>query len=258
MSEIEIASWQETVTLPVGLEDEETGEVLREVSLRKLTGNEEALLVEPRLRQNGGKLITALLASCVRGPDSGERLAAATVRRLASADRNYLVLEVRRLTFGDELEARYQCPRCGATTFALEDLAQLEVRTVDELEDEIRVELRDGFRDTTGEVHRELVFRLPTGADEEAAAARRDGNAARQRDALLARCLRRVGDLEPRRVEALGSRILAELSMSDRRLIQVAIEDAAPGPNLIRTIVCDGCGEEFHAMLDMSHFFSLA
>lgn len=257
-TEIEIAGWQETVTLPVGLEDEETGQAVREVRLRKLTGNEEALLVEPRLRQNGGKLITALLASCVRAAEGGEKLPAATVRRLASADRNYLLLELRRLTFGDALEARYQCPRCGGTTLVLEDLANLEVRTLDELDDEIHVELRDGFRDTTGEVHRELVFRLPTGEDEEAAAARRDGNAARQRDALLARCLRRVGDLEPRRVEALGPRILAELSMSDRRLIQQAIEDAAPGPNLIRTIVCDSCLEEFQALLDMSRFFAIA
>jgi hypothetical protein len=251
MSELGIL--QDTVTLPVGLDGE-----VSEVSLRKLTGNEEALLVEPRLRQNGGKLITALLASCVRDAD-GERLPPATARRLTSADRNFLLLELRRLTFGDELEARYQCPRCREPALVLEDLGALEVRTLEDgAGEETIVELEDGYTDPSGQVHRELVFGLATGEDEEAAGTRRDANPSRQRDALLARCLRRVGDLEPHRVDALGPRILADLSMSDRRLVQQALDAAAPGPNLIRTVVCGACNEEFRAMLDMTRFFPVA
>jgi hypothetical protein len=249
----ETGTWQDTVTLPVGLDGE-----VNAVVLRKLTGNEEALLVEPRLRQNGGKLITALLASCVRMAD-GDKLSPATARALTSADRNYLLLELRRLTFGDELEARYHCPRCREPMLVLEDLGALEVRTLaDGAEEETVVELEDGYCDPSGDVHHELVFGLATGEDEEAAGTRRDGNPSRQRDALLARCLRRVGDLEPHRVEALGSRILADLSMSDRRLIQQALDAAAPGPVLVRTIVCGTCDEEFRALLDMTRFFPVA
>ena len=245
--------YQDTVQLPVGLD----GESL-EVGLRKLTGNEEALLVEPRLRQNGGKLITALLSACVRTAD-GERLPPATARSLTSADRNYLLLELRRLTFGDELEARYQCPRCREPTLVLEDLGALQVRTLsDGAEEETVVELEDGYRDPSGALHHEFVFGLATGADEEAAGGTRDGNPSRQRDVLLARCLQRVGDLEPHRLEALGARVLADLSMSDRRLIQRALDAAAPGPNLVRTIVCGQCGDQFHAQLDMTRFFPTA
>jgi hypothetical protein len=98
---------------------------------------------------------------------------------------------------------------------------------------------------------------LPTGEDEEAAGSRRDGNPARQRDALLARCLKQVGDLESRRIQAMGIRILAELSMADRRLIHKALDDAAPGPDLTRQVIYDHCGEEYRATLDMSHFFPL-
>jgi hypothetical protein len=249
----ETGTWQDTLTLPVGLDGE-----VDAVVLRKLTGNEEALLVEPRLRQNGGRLITALLASCVRTAD-GDKLSPASARRLTSADRNYLLLELRRLTFGDELEARYRCPRCREPMLVLEDLGALEVRTLaDGAEDETVVELEDGYCDPSGDVHHELVFGLATGEDEEAAGTRQDGNPSRQRDALLARCLRRVGDLEPHRVEALGPRILADLSMSDRRLIQQTLDVAAPGPVLTRTIVCGTCNEEFRAMLDMTRFFPVA
>ena len=241
----------ETISLPVGLDE------LRAVALRKLTGNEEALLVEPRLRQNGGKLVTALLASAARDPEGG-RLSPATVRSLTSADRNFVLVELRRLTFGDELEARYQCPRCREATLVLEDLGSLDVRAADGDADEVVVELADGYRDPDGDVHHELAFGLPTGADEEAAGAARDANPSRQRDVLLARCLLRVGDLEPHRVEALGPRVLAELSMPDRRLIQRTLDDAAPGPNLVRTVACAHCGDEFRAQLDMTRFFPAA
>lgn len=258
MTELEIPSaWQSTVTLPVGLpgDAEADAEPVREVTLRKLTGNEEALLGDPRLRRNGGKLVTALVAACAR--IDGKQLTLEQARRLTAADRNFLVLELRRLTFGDEMDARYACPRCGESTMLTEDLGELPIRTVDDgaAEDEIEVPLADGYRGPDGEIHYELVFGLPTGEDEEASSGR-EQNPARQRDLLLTRCLRRVGSLEPRRLRALGPRILADLSMSDRRLVQRALEEGSPGPDLTRTIVCDSCGEEFRTLLDMSHFFS--
>jgi hypothetical protein len=258
MTEIETTSWQQTVVLPVGLEDEEDGTGLTEVALRKMTGNEEAVLADPKLRSNGGKIVTALLAGCVR-VDGGRKLGAQAARRLASADRNFLLLELRRLTFGDEMEARYTCPRCQRVTSVVEDLGEVDVRRLDDGDAgaEIVVLLEDGYRDPDGSIQRELVFGLPSGEDEEVAGSLRDANPARQRDALLARCLRRVGELEPRRMRALGSAILAELSMSDRRLIQRALDESAPGPDLTRTVVCDHCLEEFRTALDMSHFFAL-
>lgn len=259
MSETVTAAWQDTVELPVGSTDPETGAQTRLLTLRKLTGNEEALLTDGRLRQNGGKLITALLASCVRD-DEGRRLSPAAVRRLTSADRNFLLLELRRLTFGDEMEASYRCPRCQSVNAVTEDLAAIPVGRLDLDEEEhvVRVELADGYRDPDGGLQRELAFGLPTGEDEEAAASRRDHNPIRQRDALLARCLRKVGDLSPQRVAALGTRILADLSMADRRRVQQALDDAAPGPDLTRTVTCEDCGEDFRCVLDMSRFLPLA
>jgi len=246
----------DTATLPVGLADSD-GDVC-DVSVRKMTGREEALLTDPRLRMNAGKLITALLASCVRTAD-GRALDLGLVRRLSSADRNFLLLELRRATFGDEMEAHYRCPRCQGVTLVLEDLSTVEVRRPEHAggEHDIAVLLEDGYADQDGTCHRELVFALPTGEDEEIVAGRRDANPSRQRDALLARCLRRAGDMEDRRVRAMGIRLLADLSMSDRQLIRRTLDEQAPGPDLNRTVACEYCAEEFRASLDMSHFFPL-
>lgn len=245
-----------TVRLPVGYSAED-GE-LREAAVRKMTGREEALLTDPKLRQNAGKLITALLASCVSDPD-GKPIDNSVIRGLSSADRNFLLLELRRATFGDEMEAHYRCPRCQGSTIVLEDLSTIEVRDLETATggDDIHVLLEDGFVDTDGQCHRELVFALPTGEDEEAAGKRRDTNPSRQRDALLAGCLLQVGEMEERRVRALGVRVLAELSMSDRQLIRRTLDEQAPGPDLTRLIVCEHCDEEFRTTLDMSHFFPL-
>jgi hypothetical protein len=252
------ASWQTTVELPVGYFQETTGNLAKKATLRKMTGKEEALLADPKLRSNGGKLITALLANCVTALEGVEPVDRSAIGQLTSADRNFLLLELRRLTFGDEMEAHYRCPHCQGSTTVWEDLSQLAVKAVgDSAELEIPVILQDGYQDPDGNWQYELVFGLPTGEDEEAAASRRDNNPARQRDALLARCLKRVGDLEPRRIRAIGPRILADLSMGDRRAIQKAMDEAAPGPDLTREVVCEACWESYRTTLDMSHFFPL-
>jgi hypothetical protein len=254
----DINGWHGTISLPVGYPDEQ-GNLLREVHLRKMTGKEEAILADAQLRSNGGKLISALLASCITGIDGIDKLGPQVARKLYSADRNYLLLELRRLTFGDQMEANYRCPRCQSTTPVDEDLSTLGVRRLDDgaAPPEIRVTLQDGYQDSEGNWHHELVFSLPTGEDEEVAAGRRDSNAARQRDALMARCLRQVGTLDPRKVQAMAMRILSDLSMVDRRAIQKALDAAAPGPDMTRTVDCTNCGDEFRASLDMSLFFPL-
>lgn len=250
------STWQHTVTLPVGYHQED-GTVLKTVTLRKMTGREEAILADPRLRHSAGAMITALLASCVVSIDGLDKVTPDVIRALTSGDRNYLLLELRRLTFGDAIETQYRCPHCDNKTLLVDDLSTIEVRPVNGHGHEIPVTLQDGYRAPDEEWYHELVFRLPTGEDEEAATGRRDANQSRQRDALLARCLVSVGALEPRRIRALGVRILADLSMADRRLIQRALDAAAPGPDLIRDVVCDHCGESFQAALDMTHFFPL-
>ena len=253
------ASWQRTVELPVGYLHETGGSLGRTATLRKMTGKEEALLADPKLRSNGGKLIGALLANCLVALEGAARIDASVTRRLFSADRNFLLLELRRLTFGDEMEARYRCPSCQSWSTVVEDLSALDIHQVEDgVLPEIEVLLQDGYLDPDGNWHYEIVFGLPTGEDEEVAAARQDSNPTRQRDALLARCLKRVGDLEPKRMRAIGVRILADLSMADRRAIQAAMDEQTPGPDLTREVICDRCGEEYRTTLDMSRFFSLA
>lgn len=246
------------VTLPVGLTDDE-GRTHRRVTLRKMTGRDEALLAEPANQRNGGRLVTSLLHSCITGLGELPAVRRADVESMYSVDRNYLLIRLRSFTFGPELPAGYTCPSCGDRFEQVEDLDTLPTRMLAEGEppEDITLELRDGYLDRDGSVHTALTMRLARGDDETAAAPQMRKNASLGKNALLARCLKTLGDLPPHRLDALGTKILADLTLTDRRMIDKAFTEAAPGVDLIRELDCPACGHELRASLDMTHFLAM-
>jgi predicted RNA-binding Zn-ribbon protein involved in translation (DUF1610 family) len=247
------------VTLPVGNTDAE-GITHREVRLRKMTGKEEAILADRKYQRNGGKLVTELLHSCITQFGSLESNGRGPIANMYSADRNFLLLKLRSITFGPELEASYTCPACGDVTSVTEDLDELPVKSVADGDGpaDITLELDDGYVDRDGHVHTAMTLRLPTGADEEAVASQMRENPSLGKNALLARCVLTLGDVPRARLEALGPRIMSDLTMTDRRRIDQALEGAAPGVDLVREHECPSCGKAFSSSLDLSHFLSPA
>ncbi len=245
-------------TLPVGTHTED-GAGTKTVVLRKMTGREEAILADRQYQRNGGKLVTALLHSCLVRMGEKPKNGREAVANLYSADRNFLLLKLRSITFGSELETSYACPACGEKVMLNEDLDDLPVRVLAEGEspEDIVIELEDGYVDKEGQLHTALTLRLPTGADEEAVAPQLRRNASLGKNALLSRCMKTLGDVPRHRLEAIGSRILADLTMTDRRMIDRALNEGAPGVDLVRTIECTSCGHEFKTTLDLSHFLAL-
>jgi hypothetical protein len=134
------------VRLPVGFCDEH-GQMHRTVTLRKMTGRDEALLADPANQRNGGRMVTALLANCIVRlgdlPTFGRR----EIDRMYSVDRNYLLIKLRSLTFGPELAANYTCPACGEHFETTENLDELPTTMLPdgELPEHISVELPDGY-----------------------------------------------------------------------------------------------------------------
>ena len=247
-----------TVSLPIGVTDP-AGNHQRDVVLRKMTGREEAILADRRYQKNGGRLVTELLHSCIVRVGDQPKNGSSTVSSMYSVDRNFLLLKLRAITFGPELNTSYTCPSCSEAVKLVENLDELPVRALgeDETADEIRVELQDGYVDRDGDVHTALTLRLPTGADEEAVAPQMRQNPSEGKNALLSRCLKSLGNMPRHRMEALGPHIMSELTLADRRLVDKALNQAAPGVNLVRQIECGACGNVFSASLDLSHFLAM-
>jgi DNA-directed RNA polymerase subunit RPC12/RpoP len=248
---------QTEVTLPIGYTDG-SGHLHKQVLVRKMTGRDEALLADPANQRNGGRLVSALLESCVRPVGDLPPLGRRDIDAMYSVDRNFLLIKLRSLTFGPDLAACYTCPSCGDRFETIEDLDELPttVLPAGELPEDIAVELRDGYLDKDGSLHTSMILRLARGDDESAAAPQMRKNASLGKNALLARCLRRLGDMPQHRVEALGTKIFADLTLGDRRLIDKAFNDAAPGIDLIRELDCPACGHAIRASLDMTNFLA--
>jgi hypothetical protein len=246
------------VTLPIGIADD-NGRVHRSVTLRKMTGREEALLADPGNQRNGGRLVTALLHSCTTRLGDMETVTRAQIEHMYSADRNFLLLRLRGFTFGSELPASYTCPSCSNRFEVTEDLDELPLRSLapGEEPEDIVVELEDGYVDRDGQVYTSMTLRLARGDDESAVAPQMRKNPSLGKNALLSRCMRTLGDLPKHRTEALGPRIMSDLTLADRRLIDKAFNEGAPGIDLIREMDCPSCGAEFRSTLDMTRFLAL-
>lgn len=243
--------------LPVGYTDA-LGRVHRHAILRKMRGHEEALLYDAGL--SAGRLVTELIQSClVRLGDLSSVDGDAAVQ-LYTADRNYLLLELRRITLGNHLHAAYRCPGCGGTVSLIEDLSQVPVRRLEQgqaLVDQV-IELEDGYEDTTGTLHTRLTLTLPRGVDEEFVAPMAARDPLKAQDALLLRCIKNFGSLPRAALEAYGVKILRDLTLSDRQRIYQALNGQTPGVDFQRTIECSQCGVSFKGVLDISNFFVLS
>jgi hypothetical protein len=120
--------------LQVGLQHGEN--ILKEVYIKEITGNEEELISKPEMRTNYGKAITALLANTITKFSDGENITITkqqftpskwedVMRKLYLGDRDLALLKLREFTYGNELLVDTKCPNCNDTlkvTFFIEEI----------------------------------------------------------------------------------------------------------------------------------------
>ena len=245
------------VVLPVGYPDP-AGRIDRRATLRKMRGHEEALLYDPSL--SAGRLVTEIVRGCLARLGDVTDVTSEMVSGLYSADRTYLLVELRRFTLGDALNCSYLCPGCGADVAVVEDLGSIAVRRLDgdRKPESTVVELEDGYLDREGVRHSEIRLRLPRGDDEEFVADTAEKDPLRARDALILRCMESFGTLPRKALEAYGVKILRDLTLGDRKRIYRALDTEAPGVEFRRPVRCPTCALHFEAFLEASLFFDLA
>ena len=242
------------VYLPIGYTDS-ADHVQRRAVLRKMSGHEEALLYDTSL--NAGQLVTELLRRCLVRLGDMTEVSTDAVAQLYTADRNYLLLELRRITLGDRLQASYPCPRCHNDVAIVEDLGQIAVRRLNEGETltPIDLDLDDGYFDRQGQHHTHLTMTLPRGKDEEFVSPMATRDPLKAQDALLLRCIERFGTLPQAALEAYGVKILRDLTLADRYKLQQTFHEQMPGVDFRRDVQCPNCHTTFNGVMDVSNFF---
>ena len=78
--------------------------------------------------------MTQLIVRSLVRLEGVDRIESTLVDQLYCADRNYLLVELRRVTFGDVLRAHYLCPACQRDVQRIESLQSLDVRRLGDSE----------------------------------------------------------------------------------------------------------------------------
>lgn len=189
-------------------------------------------------------LVTALLSRSINKIGSIEEVNEAVVRRLLVGDRLFLLLKLREMTFGRQVQAVINCsfPDCGVRVDIDFSTDNIPITPSPQASLWQRLQLSP---QAGGHL---VTFRLPNGEDQEALASLLDDDEEMAADALLARCLKSIGDVKPSAAD------IAALSLTAKAEIEQEIEHLAPRIGASFEALCPECGRSFTAAFDVQEF----
>jgi hypothetical protein len=213
--------------LPGGLMLDD-GQRLGRAELRPLTGREEEWVTQ-HADLPSAKLTTRILSSCLLRLDNVS-VNPDIIGKLLVGDRDFLILQLRRMTLGDRFAAIFSCPVCK------------RAMDVEFVEQDILVEPRPQNAMTYTwhpDEHRSPVrFRLPNGADQVAVADLFTDEAV---EVLLRRCVVDDGGVP--------------LTLDERAAVITEMDRLAPQIDLELDLNCPECGHSFTTPFDCTAFF---
>lgn len=240
-------------SLIVGYKDSE-GNIHKTFTVREITGEDEEFINRADLRSNGAKVTTALLSRCVKSIGTLTRKSVGNpkewenvFKQMTTADRDIILLQIRKQSIGEEIEVTHECPYCKAKLKTTVDVDELNIVPFNGLV-EIPFELIKGYKDKKGVVHKTGKMRRPNGLDGELLTVTAKKNLAKAETLLLTRvCKFDDGTY-------IDESVMTSLTLRDRKYLQEVLNDNRAGVDLTVEVTCDQCGETFEGNLNQSNF----
>jgi hypothetical protein len=248
------------------------GTCYQTVKLRQLTGREEEMILDgdanSDYRNNSNinnnnviKLLTQILTNCIESIGPIKEINSDIVRRLLICDRDYLLLKLRQITFGNRIDAQVQCPNesCRKPMHIDFDLENITVQRKDLGNGVYSIRLsplasyRDSSNNNNNLKHSDIEFRLPNVGDQEEIAEelyQGKKNESKALTKLLQRCLIRVGS-----TSEIDENLVYSLPMLARREIDRKMQEYSPKVDLRIHIQCPQCKMDFTSPFDLQNFF---
>lgn len=232
---------------------DENGVAHKTFTLREMTGRDEEAMSRGDMKQNTSKVISLLLERCVLsigtltrkevGGDKWKEI----IRSLLVGDQDYMLIKLRELSMGGEIEVNHTCPYCKAQLKTFLDVSELDINPFKGLR-EVPFELPRGYKDKKGIVHKSGIMRLPTGTDREILTPLAKKNLATASTVMLTRICKFDDGL------VITEDTMADLTVKDREYLQNLLFDNQFGLNLEVEVTCNQCGETFKGSLNSSNF----
>jgi hypothetical protein len=237
-----VAPQDSSVSLPGGFISGD-GSLVKYAEVRELNGVDEEAIAK------AGSVGKALMVMLQRGLVSLGTTPATKddLDKLLSGDRDAILIGIRRITFGDEIELGFECSACKA-----ELSIDIDLRT-----DVPSVSLDDPIEGRTftyvSKKNGEIKVSLPTGFTQRKLLENSDKNRSELNTILLSGCVDSIGG-----VPSTGAASVLKLGMKDREDLITEIINRSPGPRLgeVKT-TCEACGEDIPLPLSLADLFRL-
>lgn len=235
--------------LPGGILDGK-GNCLKTVRVRELTGRDEELLADRRYRNAVEQVTDFLTQVIVEVPGLDRPVSKELVAEMLIGDRDYLLLRLRQVSLGDQVEQVMRCPStaCGKKADVEFLISELPVRRVPTVQLWYEFDLSAPARSEDARSNH-VTLRLPVGLDLEAVLDCKDLNPALANTRLFARIVKSVGHS---RVDEAAAR---DLPLRLRGEITDFLRGITPGPDLKIDIQCPHCGTDMSYGFDLYGFF---
>jgi hypothetical protein len=215
----------------------------REVHLRPLTGEDYLFLTEECEGLLPAHWVTEALMRCITRLGPHEPVTREAIRSLTVGDREALLLHLRRLTSGNRLRCVLTCPapECQEKLEVDMDVSDLLLPPYGETTQEHELTVRQG--DDVSTVAR---FRLPTGADQEAAAMVARTDVAAAADLILRQCVRSATSSDGHPVDKLPDALVEQLPGR--------MAELDPQAEITCHLMCPVCNTVFSALFDAASY----
>lgn len=237
---VTVAPADNEVTLPGGYISP-GGVLVKYAEVKELNGADEEAI------SRAGSLARSLEVILQRGVVSvgGEPVGKSTLDDMLSADRDALLLAIRRITFGDTVEYRALCT-CGVEqTFTIDLVADIPIVELDNpIHDrEWSVKIKSGT----------VVLALPNGVTQKKLIEATDKTTAELSTVLLSGCVQSINGKI-----SINSSMVLNLGMLEREKLIEEIVAHNPGPRLGEVKkTCEACGEPIETPLSLVALFRL-
>ncbi len=243
---------ENTVVLPGGVFLD--GNFYQEVKLHPPAGKEMELLANASSPCSLASVVTTLLTHCIHRIGPITNINTRVVRSLLTGDRDYLILKLRQMTFGNKVEATLVCPNpdCGQKVDINFQISNIPIKPgkISSLVFTVKLPKQAAFKDNNGNKHYRVEFRLPNGADQEELALLVEKDETEAVNKLLARCIGKIG-----KITEINQSLVEKLASPAREKIESAMEELAPQVEQDMETTCRECNHVFSFPFNISKFF---
>ena len=243
---------EEVYELLAGYTDKD-GVTHKEFTMREMTGRDEEAIHKGDVKNNSSNVASLLLSRCITSigtltPKSvGAKKWDDIIKSLYVGDQDYMLIKLRELSMGSEIEVTHTCPYCKTSLKTILDVSELEVEPF-KGERLIQFELPKGYRDKKGNVHTTGTMKLPTGYDREVLTPIAKKNVAQASTLMLTRLCKFDDGI------SVTEDVMRDLTVRDREYLQKLLQENLFGVNLEVDVTCVDCGEEFKGNLNSINF----